>query len=419
MNVSELDSRCRWIAALLGLFTLVLIGATWPLWWDWPSADSPRIPCGDLFVNIPGGVDRAALVGLIVSCAGLIIGGPTRLQQITRWGYLVSLGLLVLLDQHRLQPWVVQFLLFALFLNVSSRAPLLNSWKLIVASIYIWSAISKWDATFFTQQGQLFLQGLLEPIGIDTGLWTPQFKSRMAMVFPIGEFLAGLLLLLPVTRRWGLPLTIVMHIALIWTLAIGLKHEWGVIIWNVYFIIQNLLLFGPDVARNRNRKAIVTDTSESPDAYPERGWVRTLLLLAVIYPALETAGQCDHWPAWAVYCARPEQVKIMIDEHEADQLPEALKKHLGSADFVDERRPLNLDGWCFENRHCPIYPQERFRLALALALLKPYVSDRGIAVEVRSTPDRETGERIITRLHGMKAIESRCDQFRMNTKARE
>jgi len=415
---SSAEVRSRWLKGLIGGFTLCLMGVTWPLWSASLSWDSPRIPWWECLTTAPPLLDGIGLSAALLGAAGLVVttwSSTARVRIFSPLLFVLGIGLLVSLDQHRLQPWVVQFLLFGLFALFASGEVFLRGARWMVIAIYLWSAISKMDVTFLSQQGQLFLNGLLDPLGIDHTYWSPAFKQRIAAGFPAGELLTALLLLSPRTRRWGLVLSVLLHTVLIGILAFGLGHEWGVLIWNVYFILQNLILFRPI---SRIRPATV---SETPFMVRRSwNWSWGIPLFAITYPALELAGACDHWPAWGVYCARPAQVKILIPDYATENLPDQLKSHLGLPAPLDERLPLSLDAWCFETRRCPIYPQERYRLALAVALLKSHLAENAIAVEIRSTPNRWTGARTLTTLNGFNEIEQHCrKQFLLNTTPRQ
>ncbi|HWL10468.1 MAG TPA: MauE/DoxX family redox-associated membrane protein [Planctomicrobium sp.] len=406
-GISEEDLSFFLLRALLGVFFLLLVGVTYPLWFVTPlAATSPQIPWFPFLTGLPGLRDPF-MTGITAYGALLFIKGAggheSRLEERVSIGcFTIGLSLLVLLDQHRLQPWVTQFLIFGFFLMVARGSEFLRGWRWIVASIYIWSAISKCDATFLTHQGQLFLNGLLDPLGVNRVFWTPEFNQRLAMLFPAGELLTGVLLLIPQTRRWGLWVSIALHAVLIWILAFGLKHEWAVLVWNLFFILQNLIIY---------KTTPIPETELAPK-------VTVFAMVAVFYPALELFGYCDHWPAWGVYCARPAQVRFYIEESAKESVPEHLKKFLGSPAPLDERYPLSLDAWSFATRYCPIYPQERYRLALGLAMLKGSVPDEAVTVEIRSTPNRWTGERQSTQLEGITALEKACNQFLLNTERR-
>jgi len=399
----------------VALFTACLMLSVWPLWTK-HSREFVQIPWLSMLCQIPTWVDQGLLVGVTGAIALLLFGrGHGRSQRIGCWLFVISLGGLVSLDQHRFQPWVCQFLIYGVLAAIANGPQILKSWRVIVLSIYFWSAISKLDVAFLTSHGQLLLSGMLQPLGVDFTFWPEQTRQSMALLFPAGELLVVLLLLSRRLRIAGLACSVVMHLILIWTLGLGLHHEWSVLIWNLFFIVQNLIVFGPWA---------FLPCPATPALMPLRFWTPQRALtsataVAVMYPALELMGYCDHWPAWAVYSSRPAIVKVYLEETAAENLPARLKPFLGTPQPLDDRLPFSLDAWSFQTCHCPVYPQLRYRLALLQGLLAGHVPESAVTVEIFKTPNRWTGSRDRLRLHNMKAVTAYCSQFLWNTNRRD
>src|SRR5690606_31868401 len=89
------------------------------------------------------------------------------------------------------------------------------------------------------------LEGLAASIGLSTAMWSETTRRVLAALFPLGELLVAAALLWPRSRRIGLLLAIVMHIALLLTLGpLGHDQKPAVLLWNVFFIGLVFLLFG-------------------------------------------------------------------------------------------------------------------------------------------------------------------------------
>src|SRR5262249_28175077 len=149
----------------------------------------------------------------------------------------------------------------------------------------------------------------------------------------------------------------------------GLNHHPGVLIWNVYFIAQDLLLFAPAriwcgmrTARGQSPVGKSADeivghaTSEKQSVSPiaasvappspptplprgERGdlepedarvtqrisWgcvaIEGVLVCVLLLPLLEPWGMCDHWPAWGLYASRAERTIVLIEASSRERLP--------------------------------------------------------------------------------------------------
>lgn len=368
---------------VLALFALILMGVTWPLWSDPASSISPRIPWFGFLRSMPSWLDSTALgitvVGL-VSC--VVAPSGTRWTRISLAVLLVGLFPLLGYDQHRLQPWMWELLLFAILFLIAPGQSGWRWWRWVVISIYLHSGLSKLDASFVESHGQLILEGMLQPLSIDVRFWPERTREAIAWTFPIGEIVLCVFLAMRRTQRWGLWMSVVMHVALIWTLGVGLRHESGVVIWNVQFIVQNFILFGG------RSSATVAETDATP--IPESAFIRIAAaafgLFAVLFPLTENIGICDHWPAWAVYSSRPGQVDVLIPEEALQRLPAESKEYVGPPAPLETDRPLRLDAWSFETRSCPLYPQNRYRLAVGRALLGNAAEDAVFIVT--STPTR-------------------------------
>ena len=101
----ECATRLRrwWAAAGLALFA-----ATWKLWA--PQAEFPQVPLFGWAGSLPLFVDWLAF-GVLLGSVTLAAWRPNSRRS---WLVLVvSLSVLIVLDQHRLQPWAWQLLLMA------------------------------------------------------------------------------------------------------------------------------------------------------------------------------------------------------------------------------------------------------------------------------------------------------------------
>ena len=247
----------RWFA----LCALALFAATWRLWT--PQTVFPQIPYFEVLRSVPGWVDWIALTGVVIALVGLLCApgergaSALRVPPVRAFAllFIASLLVLVLLDQHRLQVWAYQFAIVAIVLGAFADAACSKTacmhLRLLVIGIYFWSAISKLDHAFLHSLGPELLRGTLAAFGIEPGWMRSDVAATLSLTFPLVELaVAGLLAFRP-TRRFGLTASIVMHVLLLATLGPwGLDHSWGVLLWNVYFIGQNMLLFGPTAIAN-------------------------------------------------------------------------------------------------------------------------------------------------------------------------
>ncbi|MBX3439572.1 MAG: hypothetical protein KF861_18940, partial [Planctomycetaceae bacterium] len=361
----------------------------------------------------------------LVALGGLIglqfLKPPTdggRRALLTTTLFVASL-LLLPTDQQRLQPWVWQMVVAAVVIGAAtSDRVALVCLRWFTVSIYFWSAVSKLDWAFIEGRGQWLLEGLAAGLGLPYEMWRDETRLFLAALLPLGELTVALCLLPHRTRRIGLALAIAMHSLLI--LALG---PWGhgqlpaVLLWNVYFVVQNVLLFGRNretVAANGDvRPMNVLPSGDRGEALnvqsastsgasglrdqraagsPVRAEFTVLFtLLVCLLPSVSLWGYWDHWPSWAVYSERPDIVRLSIVENDIERIPVTLQPFVGPAEPLSDWRAVNLDAWSFATRRCPMYPQLRFRLAVIDWLTRTC----GVPAQVRAfgPPNRWTGKR--------------------------
>ncbi len=368
------DARtvARWQLSV-SVFALLLVGATWPLWW--PSGEYPVIPWFLVLLPVPTSVDLALAWGIVLSGIGVVVCSARRLVVrpvsdvphtdgllVARTTWLVCLAGSLLLDQQRMQVWAWQFLWLTLFLTLASPRTAQRCCRVFVLGIYVYSAISKLDLGFIEAQGPWLWQGLRRAIGLATPAWGPT-PLPGAWGFPLGELLVAGLLGVRRTRWCGIAAACAMHLTLLLALGpLGWDQQPGVLLWNVFFLVSV-----PQLFQESGWHALRLWGGEDCTL---QGNTRDRLCIAVVivlslWPALERFGGCDHWPAWAVYSSRPEVLSIQVEDESVSFLPASLQPHVGPLLPLSDRRPISVEQWSFEQRHCPVYPQARYRLAVA------------------------------------------------------
>jgi hypothetical protein len=281
-------------------------------------------------------------------------------------------------------------------------------------SIYVHSAASRFDRASLEMQWEL-LSPLLERLGISTRFTSESVRLSAGAVFALWELAVAVLLAFARTRRIGLWGSIGMHIALLLVLGpLGQDHHAGVLMWNLLWIAQNIVLFRRGSHRSGRETASVVE-----DSARWRRRIATAVAGVVIFaPLLEPRGWWDHWPSWRVYSARPETVVFYVDSQRVADLPDDVQQYVGPPQPLSDWRPLSLDAWSFRELRCPVYPQERYRLAVALALTREFALGDNVRVIVGSPPDRWTGERTVHELHGEDELAAACERFVINTQRR-
>lgn len=361
----------RTLIRALGAGGLLLVGVTYRLWL--PQHTFPQVPWFGFLSGLPEGVDAAALAGLVLGLVRLLLG-LGREVNLRRWLLFTWLALSVLLlgDQQRLQPWAYQWWLFLLILASASPRRALFWCQALVISVYLYSGISKLDYVFLHHLGQQLAAAATAPLGFDPTTWPEPWPVVAAACLPAGELLVGLGLLVRRVRPAAAWLAIGMHTALILILGpTGLGHAWGVLAWNLMFIVFVVLLFfektGTLLAGSASSAKI---DSESESENSKRfGWVaEAVAMLALVLPAGAIWGLVDEWPAWGLYSPRASLVKVLIPSPDVARLPAELQSLLPNEPpgaWVE----VPLDRWALQSLGTPIYPDARPQLGVAAGLL--------------------------------------------------
>ena len=412
------DRQSTLLMALSGIFAWLLLLATRQLWFG--ETNFPAIPLLAVGRQVPPFVQ-------LVLALGLLAAATLWISPIEKWRKQASLTFvlcgvcLAICDQHRLQPWLCQLVILSVFYWMLRPTQFVRYARLLLISIYVFSAASKFDYLFVQTLGQQFLDTLVSYVGIARDSIPQTSRPWLALLFPTGELLIGLGLVPMATRRIAGIAGILQHVVLLAILGpTGLSHSLGVLTWNLMFIGQLLLLFviwpqtshssDPDIVPSNNDQSLPAVPSDSPNASNYAGWVAAAILLL---PILEPAGLYDHWPAWQLYAPRNSRARVFVLEKALRQLPEDITRQL-VADPSSPWIEIDLQKWTLQQTSVPIYPQARYQLGLALAISREADLQGAVQVSLLSTSDRWTGKRTSKTLRGSDEIDQAVDDFLLN-----
>ncbi|WP_236696296.1 hypothetical protein [Rhodopirellula islandica] len=378
------------------------MAATFRLWLPagWTGAgDYPAVPMFDLanvgLAQQATGLISTVITGVIVIACWVIVGLGRA-----RWAWPIiaaSLAISVVLDQHRLQPWVYQSFLYAVLFTLAPRnesgqasEPAFRLIRLLTISVYVFSAVGKFDFQFLHTVGQDFLRAPLQWVGVDVSTWPVRTRLFAAASFPAFELCVAFALCWSRTRMLGVWMATAMHLGLLTVLSpLGLGHSPGVMVWNVVMAIQAWWLFaGPALEPDR-------DAESGPRPV---GWLASWLAwatvaVALLMPVFERSGYWDHWLAWALYSPHSSRVSLQVHESALERLPAAWQVAVGADEDADRWHDLRLGSLSLAIRGVPAVPQARYQWALANQLIQQSGIENQVRGKVQSASDRWTGER--------------------------
>jgi hypothetical protein len=407
------------LVRLLAIGHLALVVATFPLWIH--QGSFPQVPLISIAGHVPEFIEWGLLGGLLASLGAMLLvltPSPRRMACLLMG---ISTFILACIDQHRLQPWAWQFIILSVVLASADDLTAKTCWRWLVISIYAWSAWSKMDHGFFVGHGRFLLDGFCKATGFiqESEFWPVSVRNTATVAIPTFELLIAFGLAWHRTRGFALIGSMIMHGALLLALGpFGHGHKPGVLIWNVFFIVQNGLLF----RRPRVLRPVALPRPPSKVVRIGNSFARFAVFAAMLWPSMETFGLCDHWPAWAVYAAKLERVTLFVHSEEFTKLfggkgGDTLKLYLGPQAMPDDWHPFRIDRWSLDTVFAPIYPQDRFQVGVALSLTRECKLDQ-IRVVIEGPANRWTGKRTIHEYIGLESLNRLAETFRCNAQPR-
>ncbi|MEM6779476.1 MAG: MauE/DoxX family redox-associated membrane protein [Planctomycetota bacterium] len=407
MNMDSNGTFARyWSVALL-----VLMTSTWTLWLPPSWTDTlvyPNVP----YVAAASWLSGLAWIGVLIAMGISLLSTWSRRASIARsgwWGLLVCLTLAVAADQHRLQPWVYQSMIYASILAIAPGSS--TRWiRWVAISIYAYSAAGKLDAQFIHTVGQDFLDAATQVVGVDSSVWPLSRRVKFAFAFPIYELIVAACLAVPQLRRLGAYLAIALHLGLIVMLSPWqLDHSLGVIVWNVTLVGQAWLLFESPSSDHASSSA--ADHAASRPFRVPRLVSRLVTTLVIALPLSERRGIWDHWTSWALYSPHSSRFEWYIPESQISKWPDAIRE--AAMDDADN------DGWCevslsrlsLSCRGVPVVPQARYQIQLASRLRGQNVPTGAVRGVLKSVSDRWTGQRQQTLLFNARDVNAAASDY--------
>lgn len=303
---------------------------------------------------------RIAIVASVVVAAIGCVGDQNRLQP---WLYVYSLLLIALATV----PWG-RFVTARELMRVGDGKALVDSddqeragmalrmAQIIVASLYMWSGIQKFNLGFVEQ----VFPSLVDPI---TG-WLPtttrEAVHALGYGVPFIEASLGVGLVVRRTRKAAVVGIVAMHVFNMAALGPwGRDYNSVVWPWNIAMASITVALFG------NTRNAVFTPIFR-------RGWLlaKAISVLVIVMPAFGLVGLWDAYLSASLYSGNNTLAAIALTPWAAQQLPPSAMACLTPR--KDGAYNLRLLQWALRDLNVPAYPEERTHRQVARSVVTRY-----------------------------------------------
>jgi hypothetical protein len=344
------DIRLQRLKLILGLALVAGFLLTPKLWVS--TRSYPLMPVSALLPEIPFPFDYPLFVAMVA------LAGTVTLLRNPRASFAVLFvvaGSLSLLDQSRWQPWFYQYLLMLASLALwhwhrrsdSGETPL-NTCRLVVCGVYVWSGLHKLNRSFISVGFPWFLQGFP---GLHGGAL--KLASLLGVTVPIIEAGIGLGLLTTRWRRPAIILAILMHTFILTVLGpLGHNVDQPVWPWNLAMIALVVTLFRD----TPNVRAVQI-------LWPKYRLLHvcTLILIGIL-PALSFVQLWDSYLSFSLF-GDVKVAHIQVSEKLRNSLPSSLSVYV--TNDQNGRYSFDYHRWGVSETHVPVYPETRIYKRIA------------------------------------------------------
>ena len=235
--------RLAVLRVALAIAALVTFLYTAPLWRS--HVLPPQVPPFGLAP--PSWLDASMFLVALAALVALLAGG--RSVSLAATAFLGALLVMLLGDQHRWQPEIQMFVIFAVGVGLAAAAPsrrlsALTLLRLYVVSIYAYSGLQKFNPSFVLDVAPWLARPMLDWTGLTDRIAGDGAWTAVGIAIALTEASLVLLLVLPRTRTVGVVLAVAMHVFVL--LAIGpLGHVWNEVVWpwNAFMVVAVPALF--------------------------------------------------------------------------------------------------------------------------------------------------------------------------------
>lgn len=367
-------SRMFWLKIVVagGLIAGLLLSRK--LWTD--GRFFPRAPVFDALPILPPSIETIVFVLLIALLAAILVfPKPQKLL----FSAVVLAAIFSCFDQMRWQPWFYQYFFMLATLSAFSwkysdtkkRQAILNTSRLIVASMYFFGGLQKVNPYFM---GGVF-PWMVEPIATIFPAPLRIFPLSLGAIVPFLEMGIGLGLLTKHYRKHAIVLALFMLGFVLFSLG-PLGHNWNSIVWpwNIAMALFVIILFWG--AENVSFRDVL--------------WVKNfpfhkiILVLFVVMPALSFCNLWDSYLSSALYSGNTNSAQLYISDSVRQKLPTEIQQYVLQTEA--NRSVLDFTSWSFDELNVPPYPETRVYKDIARSICRHANNAKDVTLVVNGKP---------------------------------
>ena len=281
------------------------------------------------------------------------------------------------------QPYLFQYALMIVALSAGLRTGL-NGGRLVLVSVYLWSGLSKANASFLHEGMQPLFEFVLPAD-------TAALMQRGAAAIPVLEVLFAIGLATRRFRTASVVLLELMHLSILWMIG-PLGGDYNHIVWPWNLVMMALLptLF------------LGTSETRASELLGRGGGVvqATVLVLALVCPGLSYLGLWPGYLSFKLYTASSPIARVFVTRPVLETLSPSQREDL-------YRQPLQYGGrsypafvplphWTEERLGAFAPPDPVVFRAIARRLAARSRDPRAVLLAIDSAPDWRTRERTTT-----------------------
>lgn len=273
----------------------------------------PMVPIFDGIPSLPSPIDY-----LLYSV--LIVIGIYQIMYLenknTKIALVVLLGFLMLGDQMRWQPYNVQYMLMTigLFFYPKYKEGLLKTFQMMVIVFLIFSGIQELNSIFIEQ----IFPWLVGPLADKFPAKVEPYILGGGYIFPFLSIGAGIALIYPKSRLYGMYLGIFIHVFYFYALSpIGNDWNHAILPYNAAMAFFTYLLF---YKTQNDFKSIFWSK--------DFRYQQVAVLFFAGLPLLSFVGLYDKMQSFNTYSGKALYAKIYVTEELAERLPDGIKRYI-------------------------------------------------------------------------------------------